>query len=208
MKFSFNFIAFSFLTVLFCVSVKAQNAGEKSLGILTTNKITGAWRINYAESDNPLSKMQALLQNKLSQSQNEKNISAKEEILPAMSVSLFPPGTLILAGDEKSITVNEAFSEVVFTRTVLTDGKLHTGELRNGSNFSLTASKKSDFLKIETVSPRGNKMIETFELSNGGKRLIEILRFEDNASKEIITLRRVYDRKILDLLSPGAEDSI
>lgn len=132
-------MTFSFFLVLFSVSAGAQT--EKSFDVLTPNKITGAWRVNYAESDNPLLKMQTVLQNKLAQNSVEK--TAKEETVPTMSISLVAPESLILAGeDEKSITINEGFSEIIFTRTLATDGKARIGELSDGTRFLLTSCGK------------------------------------------------------------------
>lgn len=204
MKSFTSFITFSFFTVLFFVGANGQTA-EKSFDDLSGAKITGAWRINYAESENPLLKMQAILQNKFEQNQNGN--AAKEETLPTLSVSLVAPETLILAGDdEKSITVNEGFSEIVFTRTILTDGKSRIGELSDGSRFLLAATQEKKSLKIETVSPRGNKMIEIYAVSNEGKKLVVTVRVETPEAKELITLRRVYDRTILDIFPAEKEE--
>lgn len=200
----FSLITFSFLLVLFSFSTNAQTKTESLPDALVSGKITGAWRINYAESDNPLLKMQAVLQSKLEQKTSEK--TAEKEVLPTMSISLIAPETMILAGeDESSITLNEGFNEIVFTRMIATDGKARIGEFADGSRFLLTAVQKKDLLEIETVSPRGNKMIETYKLSGDGKKLTVIIRVETPEGKELISLKRVYDRTILDVFSPDAE---
>ncbi len=191
---------------LFSTATKAQKLDGKFSDILAGNKITGEWRINYAESDNPISKMQSLLQNKTAQFSNEKNTDAENNALPTMSVSLALPETLSLAGDDsQSITINEGFSRVVFTRTLATDGKLRVGELQNGANFFIAATQTNNSLKIEIVSPRGNKMTENYALENEGKKLLVTVRFETAQGSEMMTLRRVYDRAILDVSLDGAE---
>lgn len=200
MKSYFSLITFSFLLILFTFSASAQTKTESLPDVLNSGKITGAWRINYAESDNPLLKMQAILQSKLERNGSEK--TAKEETSSTLSLSLAAPETLILAGDdEKSITINEGYNELVFTRTILTDAKARIGELSDGTRFLLTAEQAKDSLKIATVSPRGNKMIESYKLSGDGKKLSVTVRVETPESKELITLRRVYDRTILDVFS-------
>lgn len=204
MKSYFGLITFSFLFFIISISVNAQTKTELIPDVLISGKITGAWRINYAESDNPLLKMQAALQSKLDQTPSEK--TAREETLPTMSISLVAPETLILAGeDENAITVNEGFNEIVFTRMIATDGKARLGELADGSRFLLTAVQKKDSLEIETVSPRGNKMIETYQLSGDGKKLTVTIRVETTQAKELITLKRVYDRTIIDVFSGDSE---
>jgi len=204
MKSYFSLITFSFFLVLFSISARAQTKTELPNDFLSAGKIIGAWRINYAESDNPLLKMQAMLQNRLDQNPSEK--TAKEETMPSLSISLVAPETLILAGeDEKSMTINEGYNELVFTRTVLTDAKARIGELSDGTRFLLTAAQEKDSLKVETVSPRGNKMIENYRLSGDGKKLTVTVRVETPESKELIILRRVYDRTILDVFSSESE---
>lgn len=204
MKSYFGLITFSFLLVLFSFSTNAQTKTESIPDALVSGKITGAWRINYAESDNPLLKIQPMLKSKLDQDPSEK--ASEKEALPAMSVSLVAPETIILAGeDESSITLNEGFNEIVFTRMIATDGKARIGEFADGARFLLTAVQKKDLIEIETVSPRGNKMIETYRLSADGKKLTVLIRVETPGAKELITLKRVYDRTILDVFSPDAE---
>ena len=166
--------------------------------------ISGAWRINYAESDNPLLKTQSILQSKLEQNQSEKPV--KEETAPALSISLVAPETLILAGeDEKSVTINEGYNEILFTRTVLTDAKARIGELADGTRFLLTAAQEKGSLKVETVSPRGNKMTEIYQLSGDAKKLTVTVRVETPEAKELMTLKRVYDRTVLDVFSADSE---
>lgn len=191
---------------LFSTATKAQKLDGKFSDVLAANKITGEWRINYAESDNPIAKLQSLLQNKLAQFSDEKNTNAENSALPTMSVSLVPPETLTLAGDDaQSITINEGFSQMVFTRTLTTDGKLRVGELQNGANFLIASTQKNNSLKVEIVSPSGNKMTENYALENGGKKLIVTVRFETAQGSEIMTLRRIYDRAVLDVSPDGAE---
>ncbi len=192
---------FSILILAAATAAKAQNGGEGQVNanILSEAKITGAWRVNYAESDDAIAKMRAMLQSKSAMA--AKKFDDKNDALPAMSVSILPPETIILAddGDENSITINENFSEIVFTRTVSTDGVKRFGDFQNGANFAIAAARKNGALKIETESPRGNRMIENYSLAADGKKLIVVVRFEDAEAKEIFTLRRVYDRTLPDI---------
>lgn len=204
MKSKFGLITFSFLLVLFSISINAQTKTEPISDGLISGKISGAWRINYAESDNPLLKTQSILQSKLEQNQSEKPV--KEETAPALSISLVAPETLILAGeDEKSVTINEGYNEILFTRTILTDAKARIGELADGTRFLLTAAQEKGSLKVETVSPRGNKMTEIYQLSGDAKKLTVTVRVETPEAKELITLKRVYDRTIIDVFSADSE---
>lgn len=191
--------AFIFLAFVSAVQTQAQTAKASELNLpsnLWANAgITGAWRINYAESDNTVLKMQTLLQKQLAESAEAK----KTETKPTISISLFPPETLVLVNEnENQLTINEGFANVVLTRTVFTNGKTLIGNIE-GESFYISANKTKDSLKVETISPTGNRMTETYKISEDGKKMLETLRIEDGANKEIITLKRVYDRTILDV---------
>lgn len=201
MRLIFNKNDFSAALMLFCLfviafQVNAQTANSVATANLWANaSVTGAWRINYAESDNTLVKAQALLKNQLAQNAD----AQKVETQPTISISLFPPETLVLANENKeAITINEGYNNVILTRTILTNGKTQIGEIEGG-NFLVTAKQSKDRLSVETVSPRGNILTETFEIIDQGRKLNVTVRIEDAAHKELITLKRVYDRTILDL---------
>lgn len=194
-----------FILMLAAIARPQDGASKTEAGVLNGNRITGAWQINYAESDDPLLKIRAFLQNRLGEPATaDTDVSGATP--PAMSVSLVPPETLVLAGeDEKSITINEGFSEIIFTRTVVADGVKRNGELPNGVNFSIAAARQRDFLKVETASSRGNRMIETYALAAAGSKLVVTVRFENAQAKEMLTLRRIYDRTFPDIFSNEAE---
>ena len=106
---------------------------------------------------------------------------------------------MILAnGDADEMTINEIFKTVIETRTVSVDGALHEYEIIPGANLAITATRKADGIKIGTVSPRGNKMTETFRLAPGGAKLIVAVRVERLRTREVLNLRRVYDREPTD----------
>ena len=161
--------------------------------------ITGAWRFNAAESDDVLTKIGELLKGREEDAPTDKKSDAKQPELPAVSISLFAPDALILAnGDADEMTINEIFKSVIQTRTVSVDGTLREYEIIPGANLAITATRKTDGLTIETVSPRGNKMTETFRLATGGAKLIVIVRVEHLRTREVLNLRRVYDRAPAD----------
>ncbi len=198
---------FSVLVLTLTAAARAQSEGDANANILVVTKMTGAWRVNYAESDNPMAKMRAMLQGKSATATTDERSAANADA-PPMSISIFPPETIVLAddGDEKSVTINENFSQIVYTRTVSTDGLKRFNELENGASFSVAAIRKNDALKIVTESPRGNHMIENYEIADGGKKLIVIVRFENEQSREIFTLRRVYDRILPEIMPAETEE--
>ncbi|MCD9187771.1 MAG: hypothetical protein LUM44_15225 [Pyrinomonadaceae bacterium] len=198
-KFVLSLSALIFLAFVATFQTKAQTAKADELNLpsnlLANAGVTGAWRINYAESDNTLVKAQSLLKNQLAQNAEVQ----KNNMQPTISISLFPPETLVLANEnENAMTINEGYSNVILTRTILTNGKTQIGKIEGG-NFLVSASRSKDRLAVETVSPRGNILTETFEITDQGRKLNVVVRIEDATHKEMITLMRVYDRTILEL---------
>ena len=171
----------------------------------------GAWRLNPDESDDVMKKMQENFAGSNDASLQVKS-DAKQVESPALSVSLFPPETLSVAtGDapETEITINEGFKNMVLTRTIRADGSAQTYELRPGVNYAVTAFRKSGKIVIETVSPSGNRMIETYELTTAaptGSKLSVTMRIEDASAKEMLTLHRVYDRAATDIFPADGEE--
>lgn len=202
-KFAAIFCLMFFSCVFLNGAAAAQSAINDNSGklrALAGNGIDGAWQLNIAESDDPLEKMQELIQNIAGASNSAENSNVKQ--LPPLSTSLFHPGTLTLAGSGKDqITINEGFQEVVQTRSILADGKTHSFELSPGANYTVTARRDDRILTVETISPRGNKMIETYEVESGGQKLKATIRIENTQARELITLHRTYNRTIIDIFS-------
>lgn len=208
MRLIFNKNDFSAALMFFCLFVTAfqisaqTKEANKPTNLLANASVTGAWRINYAESDNTLVKAQALLKNQIAQNADVQ----KAQTQPTISMSLFPPETLVLVNEnENAITINEGYNNVILTRTVLTSGKTQVGEIEGG-NFWVTAKQDKERLSVETVSPRGNILTETFEILDQGRKLNVTVRIEDAAHKEMVTLKRVYDRAILDLFDRNSTE--
>lgn len=179
---------------------------------LAANGFVGAWQLNRNESDDVLKKMrEKFVELNDRSSLQTKNENAKQAESPALSISLFAPETLSVATGGAAgaeITINEGFNNVVLTRTVSADGNAQIYELRPGVNFAVSAFRNNDRIVIETVSPRGNRMIETYELvaASAGAKLTITVRIEDASAKEMLTLRRVYDRAATEIfLGDGAE---
>ncbi len=185
---------------LFATLAGAQIVQDKTniLNQLSGNKITGAWRIDPKESDDTLLKLEAAIRDQKSQVTGENSTS------PPISVSVMPPESLILAGDSKTITINEGFADFVVTRTDLTDGIIHVRKIPDGAESKVSAKNEDGVLNVEIVSPLGNTLKESYSLADGGKKLIVLLRFEDKDSTELLTLRRVYNRATLDLFDVGS----
>ena len=82
---------------------------------------------------------------------------------------------------------------MLFRPDSITDGRIHFYH-NNNAEVAVNALAKRNEITIETLSPRGNKMIETFELSDDSIKLKVTIRISDSNFKELLTLQRVYDR--------------
>lgn len=177
----------------FSQAISANSSVSRNSNLLKAelNKnIGGIWQINYDESDNPLEKIQKTIEQKGS---IEPETSEQTESLPTVSISLFPPEMLSLQIGEGTI-INEELKGITQTRLVYTDGIRRSVNLGAGANIAVTAAFKGNELKIETVSPRGNKMTEIYALNPNGDKLRVALQISSPNEKEIITLNRVYNR--------------
>ena len=80
-------------------------------------------------------------------------------------------------------------------------------KIQGKANFSITAIQENNFLKVETISPRKNKMTENLYARRWRKKtLIVNFILEDKQTREIFTLRRVYDRILLNPFAGGADE--
>ena len=184
---------------VFSINTAAQtfeNKPNNLLGQLTGNSVEGVWDLNINESDDLIKKIQTLIQKTFALS--EKGESAEQTEIPGVSISIFPPERLVLAGGENEMTINEFYPDVISTRTLINDGQTRSFQAENNFYIAVSAKKEENKLLIETLSPRGNRMKETFELFADGSKLKVSIQISDSNFKELLTLQRIYDRAILD----------
>lgn len=202
-KFLSFFAVISFLTLsIFSFNIAAQSFEVKSSEFpdqLTSDSLEGVWGLNIAESDDPMQKVRTLIQKSFTNS--DKTESAGQAEKPGISISMFPPEKLVLAGSENEMTINEFYPDYISTRTYINDGLPHFYQANSDTEIAVSARQEKNKLLIETVSPRNNLMEETFELFANGNKLKVTVRISDANFQELLTLHRIYDRAILDDLS-------
>lgn len=184
---------------VFSINTAAQTFENKPndlLDQLTGNSVEGVWDLNINESDDLIKKIQTLIQKTFALS--EKGESAEQTKIPGVSISIFPPERLVLAGGENEMTINEFYPDVISTRTMKTEGQTQMYQAENNFYITVRARKEENKLLIETLSPRGNRMKETFEFFADGSKLKVSIQIFDLNFKELLTLQRIYDRAILD----------
>ncbi len=203
-------IAFIILSLFFSMTNQGQSAVEKNrpLSKLSGEHISGVWLLNESESDDLFETLQSLFQKVRNRNIAQRSVETDSYLSPPISFSLMPPDRLVIATDaiNRSVTINEGFLKKISTRTVLNDGRKHLFNISEGAQGTVSAIHFGDFVKIETVSPRANKMTETYVVNSNGKKLAVDFRFETETKKEIFSLHRVYDRaKLNPLLSEPGE---
>jgi hypothetical protein len=183
---------------VFSINTEAQTFEDTPndlLNQLAGNSVEGIWNLNTEESDDPVSKIQTFIQKSFALSEKEE--SAEQTEIPRISISLFPPERLVMAGNENEMTINEFYLDVISTRTFINDGLTHSFQTENNFYITVRARKENNKLLIETLSPRGNRMKETFELFANGSKLKVLIQISDANLQEVLR-QRVYNRAILD----------
>ncbi len=206
MKFERNvsfFAIIAFLTLsVFSLNAAAQKPVDKPRELplqLLGDSIEGIWDLNVSQSDDPLEKIRAMIQKPFSFS--DKAESNERTDVPPISISMFPPQRMVLASNKGEITVNEFYPDHISTRTRKTDGIPDVYQSENNVYVAVRATREENRLWIQTVSPRGNRMLETFEIFDNGDKMKVTIQISDSDSRELLTLQRIYDRAILDDLS-------
>ena len=108
----------------------------------------------------------------------------------------FAPESLILAADDDvtEITINEEFKDFVNTQTLPVDGTAVTKRIQLIGEISSKAHWAGKKLVVEINTSKGEKIIETFEISPNQKQLIVNLQMSNNRSSKVTKMRRVYNR--------------
>jgi hypothetical protein len=78
-------------------------------------------------------------------------------------------------------------------QTFYPDGKKHNDKDADGNKISTKASWEGAAFIAETKLPHSEKLTQTFRLSEDGKQLHVIARFEASSRNVSVSIRRVYD---------------
>ena len=78
-------------------------------------------------------------------------------------------------------------------QTFYPDGKKHNDKDADGNKISTKASWESGAFIAETKLPHSEKLTQTFRMSEDGKQLHVITRFEASSGNVWVSIRRVYD---------------
>jgi len=79
------------------------------------------------------------------------------------------------------------------TQTFYPDGKKHNDKDEDGNKISTKSSWNRGVFVAETKLPHSEKLTQTFRMSEDGKQLHVITRFEPSSGNASVSIRRVYD---------------
>ena len=104
-----------------------------------------------------------------------------------------------LAQNPKYLRIDQRSDQVVVTddsdnaQTFYPDGKKHDDKDSDGRKITTKASWDGGASVAETKLPHSEKLTQTFRLSDDGKQLYVISRFEASGLNGPVSIRRVYD---------------
>lgn len=110
-----------------------------------------------------------------------------------------------LAENPKYLRIDQRSDQIVITtdtdqaQTFYPDGKKHDDKEPSGRKVSTKADWEGGSLVADTNLGHGEKLTQTFRVSEDGKQLFVTTRFEDSSLQGPLSIRRVYD------LEKGAE---
>jgi hypothetical protein len=110
-----------------------------------------------------------------------------------------------LAENPKYLKIDQQSDQIVVTddnnnaQTFYLDGKKHDDKDSSGKKVSTKSDWDGGILTAETRLSHSDKLTQTFRVSDDGKQLFVVTRFEDPTLAGPLSIRRVYDlRKTQD----------
>lgn len=210
--------AAAMLTLLVLASAAPASAvDDKNKPKPAPPNISGRWRLNKSQSDDPREKMrQAMSRGDFPGGPGGGGPGGRPHSdgfpggpPPGAEGGGFPggpppggrpPGGMaaaealeIVQGDGE-LTINETgSSEVVRTRTINTDGR-KSEQSTPGGRAEVKGKWKGTKLVVEIKPERGGKLTETYELAPSGGQLYVTTKIENERLPQAVSIRRVYDR--------------
>lgn len=200
--------AAALLTLLFLASAAPAAAlDDKNKTKPAPPNISGRWRLNKSQSDDPREKMrQAMSRGDFPGRPGGGGPGGGPPPggfpggpPPGGDGGGFPGGmeaseALEIVQGDGELTINETgSSEVVRTRIVYTDGR-KSEQSTPGGRAEIKGKWKGSKLVVEIKPERGGKLTETYELAPSGGQLYVTTKIENERLPQAVSIRRVYDR--------------
>jgi hypothetical protein len=114
-------------------------------------------------------------------------LDVSDEVWSQLAIN---PGSLRFVQHADQIVISDDSDH---SQTFYPDGKKHQEKDANGKKISTKAKWRGDSLVTERKLGESGELTETYRVISDGKQLEVILRFEDPALSEPLSIRRVYD---------------
>lgn len=104
-----------------------------------------------------------------------------------------------VSANPKYLRIDQRSDQIVVTddndhaQTFYPDGKKHDDKDEDGKKFSTKASWEGGAFVAETKLPHSQKLTQTFRISDDGKQLFVVNRFDASSLNGPVSIRRVYD---------------
>lgn len=147
------------------------------------NRLTGTWRLNPSQSDNPRDVINRATRNMdtANQQRVEENLARRLEA----------PDTLAIERRGRAITMASSKAPQV---SFAADGREVSETTRNGRQRRTRATLSGDVLSIRTTGDRGNDFEVTIEPINGGRSLRVTRRLTTDRLNQTVVSQSIYDR--------------
>lgn len=157
--------------------------------------IVGKWKFNQKESDNPQKKFEHAREdedrNYGSQHEHSGGWHHGDHEGGGKGNHMFdPPASLDITFSDPEFKVTD---DKGATRSYFTDGRKSQQQINENRTITYTSKWENDSLIVESQSPSGGNMTQTYYLSPDRKRLYVKLQTQSMMSNQPITIVRVYD---------------
>ena len=176
------------MSVLFLGSLTVANAQRRRSPTyrkapVMQSQLTGTYRLNPANSDNPSDIAGRAAQNLPSDIQQSE--------LDRLLSRLQAPDVLVIDRHGNSLTIGSSIAPQL---TLVADGREHQEQLSNGRTIRTTASLFGDRFEVKVTGNSGNNFHVVFTPVNNGRGLSVSRSIDSERIQTPITARSVYDR--------------
>ena len=178
----------------------SSDDGYQGSGYTADGRITGTYRLNSAQGDNPQVVADSATRNL--------PYAQRQRIHDSLIRRLDPPDTLAIERQGSTVTIASSRAPQV---NLIADGTEHVETTQNGRTIRVRATLAGDQLTIQRTGERAQDFSVTFEPTDNGRRLIVTRRIYLDELNQPVTVRSYYDKTSdvaqLDLYNASPDNS-
>ena len=152
-------------------------------GYGTTAGLTGTYRLNTGQGDDPRSAVDAATRNL--------SLAERQRVYDAMLRRLDPPQMLAIDRRGTAVTITSSRAPQINFNA---DGREQVQTNPNGRTVRVRAQLVGDELSISRTGDRAQDFSVTFETVDGGRRLLVTRSLYSDRVTQPVTVRNYYDR--------------